>query len=113
MANAAALLAEPLAALVPVAVDEALVGDAVVAVLATLATLAMDEEAAARRLKKWVSTGGNEREQIGGVGASRQGDVGGNWIKDGGIGTYGSAAVQYWVTWFWTGGFMLLSGQLL
>lgn len=34
----------------PVADAEALVGDAVVAVLATLATLAADEEAAARRL---------------------------------------------------------------
>jgi hypothetical protein len=68
------------------------VGAAVVAVLATEATEAREAEAAARRL--WGML-----ESI--------------MIKLGKGLAYGSAAVQYWMTWLSTGGFSLLLGQLL
>jgi hypothetical protein len=90
-ADVAAAVPEPVAE--PVAEAEADVGDAVVAVFATLATEAMEEEAAARRLFL-VSIKAHPKQHFVG-------------------GTHGSAAVQYCVTWFWTGGLSLLSGQLL
>lgn len=89
-ADADAAVAVPV--LEPVAEADADVGAAVDAVRATLATEAADEEAAARRL--------------GGVSKGLE-------LMSGERVTYGCAAVQYWVTWFWTGGFSLLSGQLL
>ena len=91
-ADAVAAEAEPEPVDEPVAEAAADVGDAVVAVFATLATEAMEEEAAARRLSSLASKPHTN-------------------VLSGG--THGSAAVQYCVTWFWTGGFSLLSGQLL
>ena len=121
VANAAAVAAASVPVAEPVADAAAEVGDAVLAVLAvraTLATEAMDEEAAARRL------GDEESAHIHAHACSDSlhpppppvlPDASKTSGRDGtGRGrTHGSAAVQNCVTWFCTGGFSLLSGQLL